>query len=125
MKKAMVVVLLMIMVLTLGPAQAKAQQNDMKEVLESSFYGGLTGALIGGAFLAFRDKPGDHLKDLRIGAAAGVIAGTIYGLARTTRAFAEVTDGKLAFRIPTIQFDVDRSDKAVRASLELIQIPFQ
>lgn len=124
MKKAVVVMLLAFLVVTLAPPQAEAQRNNMREVLESSFYGGLTGALIGGAFLALRDKPGDHLKDLRIGAAAGVIVGTIYGLVKTTRAFAEYNNGEFAFSIPTIQFDVDRNDKTLRGSLELIQIPF-
>ncbi len=124
MKKSAIVLLLVTMVLSLVPAQVKAQQNSMKEVLEASFYGGLTGTLIGGAFLAFRDKPSDHLKDLRVGAASGVILGAIYGVAKTTKAFAEVNDGKFTFHIPTIQFDVDRSDKTIRGSLELLQIPF-
>lgn len=124
MKKLMMMVLFVTMVLTLVPTQVKAQQNAMKEVLETSFYGGLTGTLIGAAFLAFRDKPGDHLDDLRIGAAAGVIFGALYGLAKTTKAFAQVENGQFAFQIPTIQFDVDRRDKSIRGSLELLQIPF-
>ncbi len=124
MKKLTIVVLLVTMVLVLAPAQVKAQQNAMKEVLETSFYGGLTGTLIGAAFLAFRDKPGDHLDDLRIGAAAGVIFGALYGIAKTTKAFAQIDDGRFTFHVPTIQFDVDRRDKSLRGSLELLQIPF-
>jgi len=124
MKKSVIVGVLISLVLALSPAQVKAQPSGAKMVLESSFYGGLTGTLIGAAFLAFRDKPSDHYKDLRVGAAVGVIIGAIYGLAKTTKAFVEVNDGRFTLSIPTIQFDVDRSDKAVRGSLELLQIPF-
>ncbi|MFQ5543645.1 MAG: hypothetical protein ACE5FY_04760 [Nitrospiria bacterium] len=125
MKKYVVVLLLTLMASVIIPAQAKARNTGgTREVLENSFYGGLTGALIGAAFLAFREKPSDHYEDIRIGAAAGVIIGTLYGLARTTQAFAEYQNGSVAFHIPTLQFDVDSKNNAVTGSADLLRIPF-
>lgn len=125
MKHAVVVVLLVAMILTFLPKQALAQENDIIEVLESSFYGGLTGTLIGAAFLAFRDKPSDHLKDLRVGAGVGVILGTVYGITKTTsKALAEVDNGKLTFHFPALQFKVDTYDDSLRGSVDLFRLPF-
>ncbi len=126
MKNAVAVLLIVAAALTFLPAQASARRNDLVEVLESSFYGGLTGTLIGGAFLAFRDKPSDHLSDLRIGAGVGVILGTIYGIAKTTsRSFAEIDNGQFTFHVPTLQFDLDPYDHSVRGSIDLLRIPIK
>ncbi|MBN4054112.1 hypothetical protein JYT87_00215 [Nitrospira defluvii] len=125
MKHTVVIALLAATILTFLPNQVKSQENDIIEVLESSFYGGLTGTLIGAAFLAFRDKPSDHLKDLRVGAGMGVILGTIYGITKTTsRALAEVDNGKLTFHVPTLQLSIDPNNHALRASANLLRLPF-
>lgn len=125
MKNLVVILLLTVMASVVIPTQVQARNSGgTREVLENSFYGGLTGALIGAAFLAFRDKPSDHYEDFRIGAAVGVIVGTLYGLARTTQAFAEYNNGSVAFHIPTLQFDVDSENKAVTGSVDLLRIPF-
>ena len=124
MKQTVVVVLLISMILMMAPGKAKAYENDVQEVLKSSFYGGLTGALIGAAFLAFRDKPGDHLQDISVGAGVGVILGTIYGIGKTTQAFAEVKEGSVAFHFPTLQLDVDKRNRSVRGLVDLIHVPF-
>lgn len=106
-------------------ARAEGQDNDMLTVLKSSFYGGLTGALIGTAFLAFRDKPGDHLKDIRVGAGVGVIIGTIYGLAKTTGvAFVQIQDGHVTVQAPPLQFTIDPETKGLFGSLNLLKISF-
>lgn len=124
MKRIVVVVLLISMMFMMVPGMAKAYENDVQEVLKSSFYGGLTGALIGAAFLAFRDKPGDHLKDISVGAGVGVILGTLYGIGKTTQAFAEVKEGTVTFHFPSLQFDVDAKNHSVRGSVDLFHVPF-
>ena len=97
----------------------------MLTVLKSSFYGGLIGVLIGSAFLAFRDKPGDHLKDIRVGAGVGVIIGTVYGLLKTTgTAFVEVQDGHLSVQAPSFQLRIDPETKDLIGSVDLLKIPF-
>jgi len=127
MKKITVVLLLITLSTVFFPASARAerQDNDMLTVLKSSFYGGLTGALIGTAFLAFRDKPGDHLKDIRVGAGVGVIIGTVYGLLKTTgTAFVEVQDGHVTVQAPSFQLGIDPETKDLIGSVDLLKIPF-
>jgi len=124
MKQSVVVSLLISMTLMVFPATVRAYENDVQEVLQSSFYGGLTGALIGAAFLAFREKPGDHLKDISVGAGIGVILGTLYGIGKTTQAFVEVQDGSIAFHLPSVHLDVDTKDHTLGGSVDLLKIPF-
>lgn len=125
MKHAVVIVLLVTVILTFLPNQAKAQENDIIEVLESSFYGGLTGTLIGAAFLLFRDHPSDHLDDLKVGAGVGIIIGAIYGITKTTsRALAELNKGKLTFHVPTLQLSIDPNNHSLRGSANLLRLPF-
>lgn len=76
--------------------------DTFEGVFRDAFYGGLVGGLVGAALLVFTDKPGDHLDYIGYGAAGGVLAGTAYGVARTSRAFAEVQDGKVQLAVPTI-----------------------
>ncbi len=125
--KKFVVLLLMITLITATvqqTAHATEQDNDMLMVLKSGFYGGLTGALIGTAFLAFRDKPSDHTDDIRIGAGVGVIVGTLYGFAKTTQAFVQVHDNRITFHLPAINIAVDPETQALQGSVNLLNIPF-
>ncbi len=60
--RKMIVALLLIG--TMGwwiPNQAAAAENNFESSLKDGFYGGLAGALVGGAILVFKDDPGDHL----------------------------------------------------------------
>lgn len=77
-------------------------EDTFEGIFRDAFYGGLLGGLVGTALLVFTDKPGDHLDYIGYGAAGGVLAGTAYGVARTTRALAEVQDGKVQLAVPTI-----------------------
>lgn len=127
MKNIVVGLLLITLGTVLFPTKihAKSQNNDMLTVLESSFYGGLTGALIGTAFLAFRDKPSDHLKDIRVGAGLGVLIGTVYGLLKTTgAAFVEVQDGQVTVQAPSFRLGIDPATKGLTGSVDLLKIPF-
>jgi len=127
MKKAVGTILLLILLVSLVPGVAEARrENAMEEVLIDGFYGGLAGALVGAAFMAFKENPGDHLNDIAIGAAVGVIAGTLYGIGRAARAFAEVEDGKLTVQMPTLRFDLEPAGKGLqpRWSADLLRIDF-
>lgn len=79
-----------------------AADNAFRSVFQDVFYGGLSGALVGAAVLAFTEKPGDHLDYIGYGAAAGILVGATYGAVTTTRSLAEVENGEVRFSMPTI-----------------------
>ncbi len=81
---------------------AFAEDNALKEVFVDAGFGAAIGALVGGAIMVFEKKPFDHLNYIAYGAASGVLAGTAYGLVKSTRAFAEVENGKVRMAFPTI-----------------------
>ena len=104
-----------------------AEDNAMKEVFRDGFYGGLVGALVGGALLAFKDDPGDHLNYIAYGAAGGVLAGTAYGIASVSRAFAEVEKGKVYVDIPLPETRISKigiDQYEVTYSLNLLRYNF-
>ncbi|GAM11724.1 hypothetical protein OR1_04040 [Geobacter sp. OR-1] len=80
----------------------RAAENPFVETFQSAFYGGLAGALVGGALLAFTKHPSDHLDYVGYGGAGGVLVGAAYGLAKASRSLAEYENGKVKFAIPTV-----------------------
>lgn len=90
-------------------SSAHADENTLKEVFQDAFYGAGIGALVGGAFMVFTKKPADHFDYIGYGLAAGVLAGTAYGLAKSARALAEIDNGKVKFAVPTIIPDLVES----------------
>jgi hypothetical protein len=83
-------------------SSAFAADDALREVFTDAFYGAGIGALVGGAFMVFKTKPLDHLNYIAYGAASGVLVGTVYGLAKSARAFAEVENGRVKFALPTV-----------------------
>jgi len=124
------VLLFMLVYLFPETAQARrdsfSQDNAMQEVFVDGLFGGLAGALVGGAFMAFKKHPGDHWNDVAIGAGVGIIAGTLYGIGKASRAFAEVQDGTVMVQMPTIRFDLEAAGKGLqpRWSADLVRVPF-
>jgi hypothetical protein len=99
----------------------------MEEVFRDGFYGGLAGALVGGAILAFNDEPGDHLNYIAYGAATGVIVGTVYGVASVSKAFTEVENGKVYVNLPLPNAGISRAGMdryEVSYSLSLLRYNF-
>lgn len=97
----MVVALLFVSFMSwMSPGQAMAAENSFETILKDGFYGGLAGALVGGAILVFTDKPGDHLNYISYGAAIGVIAGTVFGLVQTTKAMVQLENGRITVGLP-------------------------
>jgi len=100
--RRLVEMLLSALLLCAWTAPCLAADSAFKEVFEDSFYGGLTGVLVGAAVMAFTSKPGDHLEYLGVGGAVGVLGGATYGVVKTTRSLAAVEDGKVKFAMPTV-----------------------
>jgi hypothetical protein len=64
----------------------------------------------------FTRHPSDHIGDnLAYGAAAGVLAGTAYGLAKSARAFAQVENGSVKIALPTIVPELNVSPSSGRS----------
>lgn len=84
-----------------------AAGSAFEEIFKDSFYGGLTGTLVGAAVLAFTEKPGDHLDYMAYGAAVGILTGAAYGIGK---AVVEVDNGKIRFSMPTIMPDFPESN---------------
>ena len=100
-----------------------AAESSFKSIFQDIFYGGLSGALVGAAVLAFTDKPSDHLDYIGYGAAAGALIGATYGAVTTTRSFAEVENGEVKFAMPTIipEFRGSEGHTTIVAKAEIIR----
>jgi len=84
-------------------------ENAFRETFTSAFYGLSVGALVGTALMVFTRKPADHLDYIGFGAAAGALAGTVYGVARSARSFASIENGSVKIAMPTIIPDLVES----------------
>ena len=100
--KRMVSMVLVAMLLTVLTAPCYAAESAFKEIFQDAVYGGLTGALVGAAVMAFTHKPGDHLDYIGYGGAIGVLAGAAIGTVKSAKSLAELEHGKVQFAIPTI-----------------------
>ena len=107
-KKVAVVILILIAFMA---ASTKAMADEgMQGTMKDAVYGGVIGALVGGAVTLLTNHPGDHLGYIATGAGFGIIGGTAYGLATNsglvrTSAVGEINDGKLTLRMPTIKIE--------------------
>lgn len=94
-----------------------AESSAIKDLFENAFYGGLVGTLVGGAFLAFTKKPGDHLDYLSIGAATGVLAGVGYSAAKQSKSLFAIDNGNVKLAMPTIKPELQQASAKMPASL--------
>jgi hypothetical protein len=105
-----------------------AAENAFKSFFEDSFYGALSGGLVGAAVLAFTKQPGKHLDYIGYGAAGGVLVGAAYGTAAATRSLADLQNGKLKFALPTIMPELreanSKGQTSIGAMAELIRGSF-
>lgn len=117
------VVLAFLLIFTATPCFAA--ENTFKTIFQDVFYGGLSGALVGAAVLAFTNHPSEHLDYIALGAAAGVLVGATYGAVTSTRSLAEVENGQVKFAMPTIIPTLREIDSkghtTIVASAELIR----
>lgn len=105
------IITLLTIVALLGTASsAVAEENAFREVFLDAFYGGAAGSLVGLAVAAFAKRSADHMENLAYGAAAGVLVGAGYGLAKSARAFAEIDNkGGVRIALPRIMPDLVES----------------
>ncbi len=106
--------------LLVGSSAARAQLRG-EIIFRDTFYGALTGAIIGGALVVFTDEPAEHLDYIAYGAAAGSIVGALFGAYEST-ALAEFRDGDLYLAMPTVR--TRRVPGGVEASADLLRLPF-
>jgi uncharacterized membrane protein YebE (DUF533 family) len=106
--KKIIALITLVSILT-ASTSAFADDNAFRDTFESAFYGAAVGALVGAALLAFTKKPVDHLDYMGMGAAAGVLAGAAYGVAKSTRALASIDNGSVRIAMPTIIPDLVES----------------
>lgn len=109
--------------------QPYAAPNVFIETFRDAFYGGAVGALIGGSLAILTHQPGKHLDRIGYGFGAGVLLGSVYGVARSSRQFAlaNIENGKLAFSMPTIQQDTEKDyhhSTIVSAEADLLKVHF-
>ena len=111
MKRFKNVVVLTTLVAMLGVSSTAfaVDENVFRETFTSAFYGASVGALVGAALMVFTHKPVDNLNYIGFGAAAGVLAGTAYGVARSSRSLASIENGNFKISMPTIIPDLFES----------------
>ncbi|MBJ6727532.1 hypothetical protein [Geomesophilobacter sediminis] len=78
-------------------------ENTFETVFKDAFYGGLTGALVGGAAMVFTKQPGKHWDYVEYAGAGGVLVGAAYGAVVATKSLAEYDNGHIKFSMPTIK----------------------
>lgn len=104
---------------------AMAAENGFKSLFQDLFYGGLSGALVGTAVLAFTKQPGKHWNYVGYGAAGGVLVGATYGAVSMTRSLAELDHGEFRFSMPTIMPELREShakgQSTIMATAELFR----
>ncbi len=118
MRKAFIGLVLAVCVLAGSAARAELKGEV---IFRDTFYGALTGAIVGGALLVFTDEPQDHLNFVAYGAASGAIIGALFGAYEST-AVAEYRDGNLYLALPTVR--TRRVAGGVEAEADLLRVPF-
>jgi len=104
-----ITILMTVVSILCASTSAFADDNAFRDTFQTAFYGGAVGALVGAALLVFTNKPADHLDYMGFGAAAGVLAGTAYGVGKASRALASIENGKFKIAMPTIIPDLFES----------------
>ncbi len=116
---------LLVAMLVMGWCAPCFAESEIKEVFQDGLYGGLTGVLVGAAVLAFAHRPGDHLDYMGYGGATGVLVGVTYGVVKSSKALAEVENGKVRFALPTIMPDIkdpnSRGETAIIVMAEVVR----
>lgn len=129
-KKTVVIALALSLIIPFVPSRSHAADDSvmMQNVFKDAFYGGAVGSLIGLGFMLLTEKPQDHLRYIAYGAGGGIIAGAAIGMASSTKALAEIEDGKITLNVPEVKTDIiqnkhDEKAEVVR-TLSLLRYSF-
>lgn len=114
------------------PQAARADDIKLQKILRNALYGGAVGALIGGALLAFKDNPGDHLDFITVGAASGVLVGVAWGIydSATDNPYVMLEHGRVhaALAAPTVRVAnpsvADRTRREATIGVRLLGVRF-
>ena len=87
-----------------------AAESAFQEAFSNAFYGGLLGGLAGTALLVFTKKPADHVNYIYYGAAGGVLVGTAFGLAKSSKSLVSIENGNVQVAMPTIKPELQQTD---------------
>ena len=122
--KKMILVLFMVSILFTSTSSAIA--GEMRTTFDDAWYGGLTGALIGGACLLFVDKPEENLNYIAYGFGAGVIVGSVFSVSQSRSALLNVDDGRLALNVPDLSIRQVKNDEKsyAKVSADILKISF-
>lgn len=111
-------------------ANISSAEDMMQKTLRDTAYGGVIGALIGGAFLLLSDHPGDNLEYIPQGAGVGMLVGAAYGIATSgvVQAAGEYENGKFSFNVPTVKwtesYDKTVDEREVTESVDLLSLKY-
>lgn len=115
-KKVLTLAIVLIF-LTAGAGSAIAGSGEL--ILKDTFYGGLIGGLLGGAwYLLDQDEASDKIGT---GIGVGIIGGFVLGLTDAS-AMAKIENGEVIYAMPTII--LERRGKATVYSTHLLEVNF-
>lgn len=125
-----IVTILVTAVILVNPLQLKAQDAKSSGVLDDSLQdltivlgSGAVGAILGLSTLSFIDKPKDHLKNIAIGGALGIVFGVGYAVfGQATKSQAIVTETALPMTPETVD-SLARADFAKQKIAENYLLP--
>ncbi len=126
-RKTFIITLLLLFAVFTSKSHA---DETMRYTLNNALYGGVLGGLVGAAVLLLTDEPDDHLDYILTGAGVGVLMGAAYGIATSgvIESLAEVEDGRLTFKIPTMRrlevFDEYANERELVNSIDVLRFKF-
>ena len=101
-----IVITLSLVIPAFHPRTVVADDTAMRTVLVDAVYGGAVGALLGVGFMLLSGEPEKHWNYLAYGTGGGIIAGAAVGMASSTKALAEIENGKITLNVPEIKTDI-------------------
>jgi len=115
------------MVTAMGVAapQAKAVDFEVQTVFEDAMYGAAIGAAVGLGAMLLTDTPSDNWDFIVKGTGIGILGGAAYGMYVSSRAVAQIENGKVKVAMPTPKFRRAPSDPGAMAmQVDLISSRF-
>jgi len=108
------------------PATARAADFEVQTVFEDALYGGAIGALVGVGAVLISSQPSKNWDYVLTGAGVGIIAGAAYGVYTSSRALAEIEDGKMVVGVPSPKLSVHESSEGTSLALQadLVKVNF-
>jgi len=117
-KTALTLSLLATTALIAVPQQAQAADIEMQSVLEDTLYGAAIGGLIGAGMMLISSHPTKHWNYISTGAGVGLIAGAVYGTAKSAGALATLDEKGLHLGMPAPQLALRQSESGSELAMQ-------